>query len=85
MALLVLTILVLCSLLVLIDAGSEGFTLGIRDSIMIAHSFNSEDFGPAQQLHGATYTVDVDLESKTLQKDVNWVIDIGELSTIVNT
>ena len=24
---------------------------------MIAHSFKGEEFGPAQNLHGATYTV----------------------------
>lgn len=39
---------------------SAGFSLGVRDSIMIAHSFRGEEFGPAQSLHGATYTVDVE-------------------------
>ena len=38
-------------------AGGGDFSLGIRDSIMIAHSFKGEEFGPAQNLHGATYTV----------------------------
>ena len=37
------------------------YTLAIRDSIMIAHSFhNHPSFGPAGGLHGATYTVDVE-------------------------
>ena len=35
------------------------FSLGIRDSIMIAHSFEGKEFGPAQNMHGATYTVSV--------------------------
>ena len=56
------------------------FSLGIRDSIMIAHSFEGEAFGPAQRLHGATYTVDVELSSIDLVSKVNWVIDIGLLS-----
>lgn len=59
-------------------------TLGIRDSIMIAHSFQGVEFGPAQNMHGATYTVDVDLSSTTLKDRLNWVIDIGEFSDIVN-
>ncbi len=29
------------------------FSLTVRDHMMIAHSFNSETFGPAQKLHGA--------------------------------
>lgn len=35
--------------------GSKGYSLGIRDSIMIAHSFNGDEFGPAQQVI-QTYT-----------------------------
>ena len=50
---------------------------------MIAHSFKGEQFGPAQAMHGATYTVDVDFESDSLVKGVNWVIDIGEASDIL--
>jgi len=62
---------------------SSGFTLGIRDSIMVAHSFKGKEFGPAQAMHGATYTVDVDFAADELVKDVNWVIDIGEASDMV--
>ncbi len=51
---------------------------------MIAHSFQGTEFGPAQNMHGATYTVDVDLSSSTLIERLNWVIDIGEFSNIVN-
>jgi 6-pyruvoyl-tetrahydropterin synthase len=56
------------------------FSLGIRDSIMIAHSFKGTEFGIAQNLHGATYTVDVELESEKMVPQSNWVVDIGELS-----
>ena len=42
------------------------FTVKIRDHIMIAHSFNSEAFGPAQKLHGATYVVDACFQAKEL-------------------
>ena len=61
---------------------SDGFVLGIKDSIMIAHSF-SEEFGPAHSLHGATYTVDVEFSSKNLVKGSNWVLDIGEASEML--
>ena len=55
----------------------SSYTLGIRDSIMIAHSFDGSEFGPAQGLHGATYTVDVDFVTDDLVPKLNWVI--GEL------
>jgi 6-pyruvoyltetrahydropterin/6-carboxytetrahydropterin synthase len=66
------------------DHGSSGYSLGIRDSIMIAHSFKGEEFGPAQNLHGATYTVDVSFEKEELVEKLNWVIDIGEASTMLS-
>ena len=54
------------------------YTLGVRDSIMIGHSFHGHPrFGPAGGLHGATYTVDVEFVSSSLVDDLNWVIDIG--------
>ena len=31
------------------------YTLTVRDHFMIAHSFQGSIFGPAQNLHGATY------------------------------
>lgn len=31
-------------------SGHKGYSLGIRDSIMIAHSFEGAQFGPAQQV-----------------------------------
>ena len=54
------------------------FSLGVRDSFMIAHSFHGNPkFGPAGRLHGATYTCDVEFSAQSLVEDTNWVIDIG--------
>jgi len=43
---------------------------------MIAHSFKGEMFGPAQQLHGATFIVDVAFFRETLSAN-DVVVDIG--------
>jgi 6-pyruvoyltetrahydropterin/6-carboxytetrahydropterin synthase len=52
------------------------FSVGVRDHIMIAHSFTGESFGPAQQLHGATYVVDVEFRRRQLD-DHGLVVDIA--------
>ncbi len=52
------------------------YSVTIRDHIMIAHSLNNEAFGPASNLHGATYIVDVTFFSETLTES-NIVLDIG--------
>ena len=52
------------------------YTVSVRDHIMIAHSFRGEVFGPAQKLHGATFVVDVEFRSTSLD-DNGIVIDIG--------
>jgi 6-pyruvoyl-tetrahydropterin synthase len=52
------------------------FSVTVRDHMMIAHSFRGEVFGPAQQLHGATYVVDATFRRATLDED-NIVVDIG--------
>ena len=44
----------------------------VSDHIMIAHSFKGEVFGPAQALHGATFTVAVAFMSETL--DPNGIV-----------
>mmetsp|Transcript_9833 Transcript_9833/g.11301 ORF Transcript_9833/g.11301 Transcript_9833/m.11301 type:complete len:189 (+) Transcript_9833:48-614(+) len=68
------------------DIPNLPYSLGIRDSIMIAHSFrNNTAFGPAQNLHGATYTVDVTFKSAKLHTRHNWVIDIGKASTTLSS
>jgi 6-pyruvoyl-tetrahydropterin synthase len=43
---------------------------------MIAHSFHGEAFGPAQNLHGATYVVDATFRRVELDGD-GMVVDIG--------
>ena len=52
------------------------FSLTVRDSMMIAHSFTGAVFGPAQRLHGATYVVDATFRRPTLDAD-DIVVDIG--------
>jgi 6-pyruvoyl-tetrahydropterin synthase len=52
------------------------FSVTVRDHMMIAHSFRGEVFGPAQQLHGATYVVDVTFRRAELDAD-GIVVDIG--------
>ena len=52
------------------------YTVCVRDHIMIAHSFSGAVFGPAQQLHGATYLVDVEFRREQLDSD-GLVVDIG--------
>jgi 6-pyruvoyl-tetrahydropterin synthase len=52
------------------------YSVTVRDHIMIAHSLRGEVFGPAQQLHGATYTVDVEFRRRQLDEH-GIVIDIG--------
>ena len=52
------------------------YALSVRDHMMIAHSFHSEVFGPAQRLHGATYIVDAIFRRQQLDEH-QLVIDIG--------
>ena len=56
------------------------YSVGVRDHIMIAHSFRGEVFGPAQRLHGATFVIDCEFRSAQLTQD-NIVVDIGRAST----
>jgi 6-pyruvoyl-tetrahydropterin synthase len=58
------------------------YTLTVRDHFMIAHSFTGEVFGPAQQLHGATYVVDASFGRPELDDD-DLVVDIGLASQIL--
>ena len=56
------------------------YSVGVRDHVMIAHSFRGEVFGPAQRLHGATYVVDVEFSRSELDAD-GIVVDIGLATT----
>ena len=48
------------------------FRVNVRDHVMIAHSLRGEVFGPAQQLHGATYVVDATFAGEQLDADLNY-------------
>ena len=47
-----------------------------RDHLFIAHSLKDDFFGPAKNLHGATYVIDLIIASQNID-DKNVVIDIG--------
>ncbi len=52
------------------------FSVEVRDRIMIAHALPDPFFGPAQNLHGATFIVDVAFFAEKLTAK-NVVVDIG--------
>lgn len=58
------------------------YSLYVRQHFMIAHSFDGAVFGPAQQLHGATYVVDVEFQRPKLDDD-GLVVDIGLASEVL--
>jgi 6-pyruvoyltetrahydropterin/6-carboxytetrahydropterin synthase len=58
------------------------FHLTVRDHVMIAHSLPHPSFGPAQNLHGATYVVELTLWRDTLAAE-SIVIDIGEAAEVL--
>ena len=58
------------------------YAVEIRDHVMIAHSLSGAVFGPAQQLHGATYVVDVNFMRPELDAN-DIVVDIGRASELV--
>lgn len=60
------------------------FSVGVRDHVMIAHSFRGELFGPAQRLHGATYVVDVELRRAELDA-TGVVVDIGRACEVLRS
>jgi 6-pyruvoyl-tetrahydropterin synthase len=52
------------------------FSVEVRDRIMIGHSLPDPFFGPAQNMHGATFVVDVAFFRQEMTKQ-NVVVDIG--------
>ncbi|HKF71669.1 MAG TPA: 6-carboxytetrahydropterin synthase [Stellaceae bacterium] len=52
------------------------YSLAVSEHVMIAHSFVGEIFGPAQQLHGATFAVEMEVRRAQLDAD-GLVCDIG--------
>jgi 6-pyruvoyl-tetrahydropterin synthase len=58
------------------------YEVKVKDNLFIAHSLNDEFFGPAKNLHGATYVIDLIISSKELS-DKNVVIDIDLASRLL--
>jgi 6-pyruvoyltetrahydropterin/6-carboxytetrahydropterin synthase len=58
------------------------YSVTVRDHFMIAHSFHGAAFGPAQNMHGATYVVDVEFHRAELDPD-NVVVDIGRACEVL--
>lgn len=58
------------------------FSLTVCDHIMIAHSFQGEEFGPAQRLHGATFAVEAEFRAPKLDRH-QLLVDIGLAKTVL--
>ncbi|KAE8763048.1 6-pyruvoyl trahydropterin synthase family protein [Georgenia thermotolerans] len=58
------------------------FRLTVRDHIMVAHSLPHPAFGPAQQLHGATFVVEMAISRAELGPEAI-VMDIGEANGLL--
>ena len=56
------------------------FSLTVCDHIMIAHSFHGEEFGPAQRLHGATFSIEAEFRAPKLDPH-QLLVDIGLAKT----
>jgi 6-pyruvoyl-tetrahydropterin synthase len=59
------------------------FSVTVRDHMMIAHSFRGEVFGPAQQLHGATFVVDATFRRADVDAD-GIVVDIALATEVLS-
>ena len=59
------------------------YAVEVRDRIMIAHSLPDPFFGPAQNMHGATFVVDVAFFRDSLTQH-NVVVDIGAALTVLS-
>ena len=58
------------------------YSVRVRDHVMIAHSLKGEAFGPAQNLHGATYVVDAEFRRASLDADAV-VVDIAKARQVL--
>ncbi|HAA13459.1 MAG TPA: hypothetical protein DCE41_17920 [Cytophagales bacterium] len=58
------------------------YTVTIKDHIMIAHSLPDPFFGPAQNMHGATFHVEVEFQRAELTEHAV-VLDMGEAHTFL--
>ncbi|CAE8707138.1 unnamed protein product, partial [Polarella glacialis] len=54
------------------------YTVQVKDRAMLAHSFQGEEFGPAQKLHGMTAVVHAAFIGSRIQPPSNTLLDIGD-------
>jgi 6-pyruvoyl-tetrahydropterin synthase len=59
------------------------YSLAVSGHFMIAHSFVGEMFGPAQQLHGATYAAEMEVRRGDLDGN-GLVCDIGRAKSLLD-
>ena len=59
------------------------YAVEVSGQIMIAHSFRGEVFGPAQELHGATFVVRAAFLAERLDGN-GIVVDIGRAHEVLN-
>jgi 6-pyruvoyl-tetrahydropterin synthase len=59
------------------------YSVTVRGHMMVAHSLRGDVFGPAQQLHGATFVVDVEFRRSALDSN-GIVVDIGRATDALN-
>jgi 6-pyruvoyltetrahydropterin/6-carboxytetrahydropterin synthase len=60
------------------------YSITVSHHFMIAHSLVGAVFGPAQQLHGATYVVEAEFRRESLDAD-GIVCDIGRALELLKT
>ena len=58
------------------------YSITVRNYILIAHTLPGEVFGPAQNMHGATYIVDAEFFAKELN-EFNIIMDLGVVTEIL--
>ncbi len=58
------------------------YSIKVRENILIAHSLPGDVFGPAQNMHGATYLVDAEFFTDKLN-EYNIIMDLGVVTTIL--
>tara|TARA_B110000196_G_C20698734_1_gene454233 strand:+ start:9 stop:410 length:402 start_codon:yes stop_codon:yes gene_type:complete len=58
------------------------YSITVRNNILIAHSLPGEVFGPAQNMHGATYIVDAEFYALSVNK-YNIIMDLGVVTDIL--
>ncbi|HEY7796271.1 MAG TPA: 6-carboxytetrahydropterin synthase [Microbacteriaceae bacterium] len=59
------------------------FAVEVQDHIMIGHSLKAEVFGPAQGMHGATFTVNAAFFTEDIDEH-GLVVDIGLATEVLS-